>query len=65
MGRSSPYAMPARVAPLAGSVDRNSVAARAAARMAVAPLAGSVDRNIKTEAGAGDNPCRSPRGERG
>ena len=31
----------------------------------VALLAEGVDRNIKTEAGAGDNPCRPPRGGRG
>ena len=33
------------VAPLAGSVDRNSVDVRRAYRKGVAPLAGSVDRN--------------------
>ena len=54
------------VAPLAGSVDRNSRASgiqRPAP--AVAPLAGSVDRNYHENRRC-VNPCgRSPRGERG
>ena len=36
----------AAVAPLAGSVDRNTALALTAPALAVAPLAGSVDRNI-------------------
>ena len=55
-----------RVAPLAGSVDRNrAVCGNQVGAGQVAPLAGSVDRNelglctVLVEAG------RSPRGERG
>ena len=54
-----------RVAPLAGSVDRNPAASRFCMAASVAPLAGSVDRNGRP----GGSLClflgRSPRGERG
>ena len=54
-----------RVAPLAGSVDRNLKRVRDTEHKAVAPLAGSVDRNVSGQL----FPCRpgrrSPRGERG
>ena len=62
----SSTALTCRVAPLAGSVDRNKISGMLATKVGVAPLAGSVDRNVKAggqrihlQAG------RSPRGERG
>ena len=54
------------VAPLAGSVDRNSLVAKDNLyRLVVAPLAGSVDRNRRLWYPAFDGFSRSPRGERG
>ena len=54
------------VAPLAGSVDRNSTCSRLTGRRAeVAPLAGSVDRNQLLIVSTVTPICRSPRGERG
>ena len=56
----------ARVAPLAGSVDRNPHGSgRVIGRKAVAPLAGSVDRNSCCFLGTCLVYRRSPRGERG
>ena len=53
------------VAPLAGSVDRNTRNGQSAASTRVAPLAGSVDRNRDVGHQSGDGLGRSPRGERG
>ena len=40
--------MKQKVAPLAGSVDRNTYIPKLSPRKNVAPLAGSVDRNLDT-----------------
>ena len=54
-----------RVAPLAGSVDRNNEVHQFENYDNVAPLAGSVDRNT-SNGEVSDGPLgRSPRGERG
>ena len=66
----------ARVAPLAGSVDRNNIPAqkdellerrspRGERGWNVAPLAGSVDRNQQVGGKRPARLSRSPRGERG
>ena len=54
-----------RVAPLAGSVDRNRHKLPTTIRLGVAPLAGSVDRNCAFATYLTSSPGRSPRGERG
>ena len=54
-----------KVAPLAGSVDRNGQLHPAFGVGAVAPLAGSVDRNALEIAPGRPTARRSPRGERG
>ena len=53
------------VAPLAGSVDRNSLAFEHQFTVGVAPLAGSVDRNGNHYEYSPSYNGRSPRGERG
>ena len=53
------------VAPLAGSVDRNSYWCTDKGGDAVAPLAGSVDRNVQDALVRCRVLRRSPRGERG
>ena len=53
------------VAPLAGSVDRNSFPLGQVPNSRVAPLAGSVDRNSVGIEDATELLGRSPRGERG
>ena len=54
-----------KVAPLAGSVDRNDEEAQKIAVTKVAPLAGSVDRNMGGLENLLGMARRSPRGERG
>ena len=55
-----------KVAPLAGSVDRNdAVPGAVLGDGPVAPLAGSVDRNTASRMKGVFCRCRSPRGERG
>ena len=55
-----------RVAPLTGSVDRNSTGkAGQTPATPVAPLTGSVDRNKLEREGDRLVPRRSPHGERG
>ena len=53
------------VAPLAGSVDRNSDLVSTCVNVLVAPLAGSVDRNLQVLKAHCLVTRRSPRGERG
>ena len=54
-----------KVAPLAGSVDRNLRVHHHLQQRLVAPLAGSVDRNLHFSRPDKGPLRRSPRGERG